>query len=395
MIDFADMEKREIYLDNSATTPLSPAAKAKIAEVVEIYGNPSSLHSVGQSAEKVVNTAREQILACLGVRKREDTLVFTSCGTEATSTALFGTAFAKKRREATRILTTDSEHPSVSRVLDSLSENGFEIVRIPTREGVLDMKALESALDKPVFLASFMLVNNETGARYDVERAFELIKEKYPEAVTHCDAVQGFMKIPFTPASLHADLITVSGHKLHAPKGVGALYISGEMIKKKKIVPFMLGGGQESGWRSGTENTIGIAAFGAAAEDIRNRRGEIAKHLCELYSYATEKLSALDVRINKPAGDRVSHIINITVPNIKSETLLHFLSAEGIYVSSGSACSAHSHKPSSALVAFGVSAEDADSSLRISLSEYNTKEDIDALVAALSSAIARLVRIKR
>ena len=390
-----NVSKKEIYLDNSATTPLSEAAKAKIFEAVEIYGNPSSLHSKGQEAEKLINTAREQILSCLGVRKREDMLVFTSCGTEATSMALFGTAFAKKRREASRILTTDSEHSSVSKVMDSLGENGFEIVKIPTVGGVLDMNALESALERPVFLASFMLVNNETGAVYKVGEAFKRIKERYPDAVTHCDAVQGFMKIPFTPAGLCADLVTVSGHKLHAPKGVGALYISGDMIKKKKIVPYILGGGQEKGWRSGTENTIGISAFGAAADDIKKRRAEISQHLEELYGYGCEKLSALGIRINRPEGDRASHIINITIPNIKSETILHFLSAEGIFISSGSACSAHSGAPSSALLAFGVSAKDADSSLRISFSEYNKKEDIDALAAGLSAAISRLVRIKR
>lgn len=387
--------KKEIYLDNSATTPLSDAAKAKIAEAMEIYGNPSSLHSAGQNAEKLISVARGQILACLGVRRREDALVFTSCGTEATSLALFGTAFAKKRREAIRILTTDSEHSSVTKAMDSLAENGFEIVKIPTKEGVLDMTALEAALAKPIFLASFMLVNNETGARYAVEEAFGKIKERYPESVTHCDAVQGFMKIPFTPASLGADLLTVSGHKLHAPKGVGALYISGDMIKKKKIVPVLLGGGQESGWRSGTENTLGIAAFGAAAEDIRARRGEISEKMAELYDYAHGKLTALGVRINQPAGERVSHIINITVPNIKSETMLHFLSGEGIYVSSGSACSSHSHTPSRALTAFGLSAADADSSIRVSISEKTTESDIDALVERLDAGLRMLVRIRR
>ena len=223
-----------IYLDNSATTPLSDAVKERISEVLDVYGNPSSLHSAGQEAEKLLIRAREQMLASLGVRKREDMLIFTSCGTEANSTALFGTAYAKKRREASRILTTDSEHPSISRVLDILAEDGFEIVKIPTKNGVLDMNAVRAALDRPIFMASFMLVNNETGAHYRVEEAFEMIKDRYPEAVTHCDAIQGFMKLPFTPASLHADLVSVSGHKIHAPKGVGALYISAEMINKKK-----------------------------------------------------------------------------------------------------------------------------------------------------------------
>ncbi len=388
--------KKEIYLDNSATTPLSNAAKAKIAEALEIYGNPSSLHSLGKDAEELIKEARENILRALGVRVRDAELVFTSCGTEATALAFFGSAHAKERREATRILVTDSEHPSVYESAKALTREGFEVVEIPTRGGVLDMAAVDRALDKKIFLASFMLVNNETGALYNAGEAFAKIKAKYPEAITHCDAVQGFLKVPFTPANLHADLVTVSAHKIHAPKGVGALYISADMIKKKKIVPYLYGGGQEKGYRSGTENTIGIAAFGAAVADAYRRAAEIRARLTELYTYACEQLQTLDgVRINTPAEKKVSHIINITLPNIKSETVLHFLSADGVFVSSGSACSSHSHTPSRALTAFGLSAADADCSLRISLSEYNSREDIDALVASLASALTRLVRIKR
>ena len=386
---------REIYLDNSATTPLSVAARNKILEVADIYGNPSSLHSMGQSAEKVIREARESILSSLGVRAREGELIFTSCGTEATALALLGSAHAKERRDALRILTTDSEHPSVERNLLSLEKEGFEIVRIPTKGGALDIDALCKALDKKIFMASFMLVNNATGAIYNVAEAFSKIKAKYPEAITHCDAVQGFMKIPFTPSSLKADLVTVSGHKLHAPKGVGALYISADMMKKRKISPFLLGGGQENGMRSGTENTIGIAAFGAAVADIKSRAAENRAHFAELYSYATEKIEALGIRINRPVGNHAHHIINVTIPNIKSETVLHFLSADGVFVSSGSACSSHSKTPSGTLIAFGLTPSEADSSLRISFSEYNTKDDIDALCESLKSALDRLVRIKR
>lgn len=386
--------QKEIYLDNSATTPLSPAVKEKIVQMLDVYGNPSSLHSLGQRAEAELKTAREALLSALGARPREGEFVFTSSGTEATSLAFFGCARAKERRDASRILITDSEHPSVKNTAAQLSKEGFEIVQIPTRGGVLDMAALEAALDKKIFLASFMLVNNETGARYDVESAFRAIRAEYPDAITHCDAVQGFMKVMFTPSSLGADFITVSGHKLHAPKGVGGLYISADIIKKKKISPFIFGGGQEKGMRSGTENTIGIAAFGTAVNDIKQKRAQNATHLEQLYLYATEKLEALGLRINRPEGARVSHIINLTLPRIKSETMLHFLSADGIFVSSGSACSSHSKNPSSALIAFGLTPEDADCSLRISLSEYNTKQDIDALVASLSTALERLVRIR-
>lgn len=385
-----------IYLDNSATTPLSQAAKDKMREAAEQYGNPSSLHSMGQRAEKLLCEAREEVLLGLGLRPRtkSGTFVFTSCGTEATALALFGTAHAKARRTATRIVTTDSEHPSVSRVMERLATEGFEIVRIPTRRGIPDCEALEKALAQPIFLASFMLVNNETGAQYPVGDLFRLIKATYPNAITHCDAVQGFMKMPFTPTSLCADLITVSGHKIHAPKGVGGLYIANELIQAKKIVPFLVGGGQENGWRSGTENVIGIAAFGAAVKDLRQKEAEVRAHVSELRAYAENALSALPIRINRPDGPFLPHILNITLPDIKSETMLHALSADGIFVSSGSACSSHSHHPSDSLLAFGLTPHEADCSLRISLSDNNTSEEIDALCASLQNNLSRLVRKK-
>lgn len=386
----------KIYLDNSATTPLSEAAKQAILSTMDVYGNPSSLHSEGQNAERLLENAREQVLAGLGLRPRQKdgVLVFTGSGTEASALALLGTAYAKKRRTATRILTTDSEHPSVARVMDRLAEEGFEIVRLSTRRGVLDREELEKALDKPIFLASLMLVNNETGAIYPVGAAFRAIKAKYPDAITHCDAVQGFMKLPFTPATLSADLITVSAHKLHAPKGVGALYIDAKLIKAKKIVPVLAGGGQEGGLRSGTENLLGIVAFGASVEELRRKRSEISEHVRALRAYANEKLSALDLRINQPEGEALPYIINVTLPDIKSETMLHALSADGIFVSSGSACSSHSHHPSESLLAFGLTPQEADCSLRISLSRNNTTDEIDALCASLQKNIQRLVKIR-
>ena len=388
------MEKRTVYLDNSATTPLSAAARTALTDAMEHFGNPSSLHTLGQSAEKLVREARDSIAEALGVRRGQGTVIFTSCGTEATSLALFGTAYAKQRREATRILTTDSEHPATHKALEELERDGFEVVKISTRGGVLNRDELEAALDKRIFMASFMLVNNETGALYSVGEAFSAIKRRYPDAITHCDAIQGFMRVRFTPQTLKADLISVSGHKIHAPKGVGALYVSNELIKAKKIVPFLRGGGQEGGMRSGTENVMGISAFGASARDMAARRAQIEAHLKELYGYVCESLENTDIRINVPEGARVDHIINITLPSIKSETMLHHLSADGVYVSSGSACSSHSNTPSGSLIAFGLTPKQADCSLRISLSEYNTREDIDALRASLRTGLDRLVRIK-
>ena len=386
-----------IYLDNSATTPLSPAAKEAMISAMECFGNPSSLHKAGQDAERLMEQAREEVLRGLGLRPRQKDgiLVFTSCGTEATSLALLGTAHAKERREARRILTTDSEHPSVEQVLLQLEKEDFEVVRIPTHAGVPDMEALQKALDQKIFLATFMLVNNETGARYPVEDMFRKIKQAYPNAITHCDAVQGFMKTPFTPMSLGADLITVSAHKLHAPKGVGALYISAPLIKGKRIVPFLRGGGQEGGFRSGTENIVGIAAFGASVADLRTRNEERRAHVQELYTYATQLLSQLPIRINRPAGQSIPYILNLTLSSIKSETMLHALSADGIFVSSGSACSSHSAHPSGTLLAFGLTPEEADCSLRISFSDMNTKEELDALYESLEKNIQRLVRIRR
>lgn len=384
-----------IYLDNSATTPLCEAAREAVCNAMEHYGNPSSLHTLGQQSEKLVRVAREQLLSALGVRRGQGTVVFTSCGTEATSLAIFGCAYAKTRRDATRILTTDSEHPATAQALSALEGDGFEIVRIPTRGGVLDMEAVSAALDKKIFMATFMLVNNETGALYSVKEAFARIKRRYPDAITHCDAIQGFMRVSFTPSAIGAELVSVSGHKIHAPKGVGALYIDAALLKAKKISPFLLGGGQEDGMRSGTENVMGISAFGAAAQYMSENRVQIQATMRELYDYAAERLSALDVQINRPAGARVDHIINITLPDIKSETMLHHLSAKGIFVSSGSACSSHSSKPSGSLIAFGLTPHMADCSLRVSMSPFNTKEHIDALCDGLENGIDTLVRIRR
>ena len=390
------MTSRVIYLDNNATTPLSDAAKQALIAAADCYGNPSSLHPSGQEARRLVENAREEILRGLGLRSRQKDgiLLFTSCGTEATSQAILGTVYAKERRDATRILTTDSEHSSVTRVMEQLERDGFEVIRIPTKRGVPDQNALRAALNKRILLASFMLVNNETGALYPVGEMLRTVKEAYPDAVTHCDAVQGFMKVPFTPASLCADLISLSAHKLHAPKGIGALYVSSALIKAKKIVPLLRGGGQEMGLRSGTENVPGIAAFGASVADLRGRISQRSEQMQALYDYAAERLTALSLRINRPAEGYVPYTLNLTLPSIKSETMLHALSADGIFVSSGSACSSHSAHPSGALIAFGLTPEEADCSLRISFSEYNTREDVDALCESLERNLERLVRIR-
>ena len=381
-----------IYFDNSATTALSDAAINAIKEGTVRYGNPSSLHTLGFEAERELEKSREAVAAALGAKSGR--IIFTASGTEATNLVFFGSVEAKTRRVANRIIITDSEHPSVSGPAAILEQKGFEIVRIPTVNGELDRAALSSALEKPIFLASLMLVNNETGALYDVSDAFSEIRRKYPDAILHCDAVQGFLKVKFDPASLGADCITVSGHKIHAPKGIGALWISDRMIKERKIAPVTIGGGQEKGYRSGTENTLGISAFAAAAtEGKRDFSANFAK-MTELREYAIEKLGSLDgVKLNLPKK-AAPHVLSVTLPDIKSETMVHYLSSKGICVSSGSACSSHSNKTSSALLAFGLSKHAADCTIRVSFCRYNEKHEVDALADALSEGIKTLVRIK-
>ena len=385
-----------IYLDNSATTALCPEARDAMLEAMETFGNPSSLHGAGQAAHTLVERARGQVAGALGVRlTRPQELIFTSSGTEASNLAILGSVYAKSRRIGKRIITTDCEHPSVDAVMERLAADGFDVVRVPTRGGTLDVDAAIRALDEPTVLVSMMLVNNETGARFDVERVFRAAKQKNPATVTHCDAVQGFLKIPFTPASLGADMVTVSAHKIHGPKGVGALYVSPAIHKAKQLAPYIHGGGQESGLRSGTENVVCICGFGAAAARGVVRRDQDVQRVTELRTYLEARLSALDVRVNVPAGDRAPHIVSLTLPQIKSQTMLNWLSAKGICVSSGSACSSHKQTASPTLLAFGLTPREADCTLRVSLCADNTEAQLDALCETLEGGLATLVRIKR
>ena len=387
---------REIYFDNSATTALSPAVKARMAEVMECYGNPSSLHALGNRAHDILETARRQVGEAFGVRRPEaGEILFTSCGSESDNLAILGCAYAKPRRRGMKIITTDSEHAAVENTMRKLEADGFEVARIRTVGGVLDMEHYQKELNDRVFLVSMMMVNNETGALYDLKRVFSMAKKKNPDIVTHTDAVQGFLKCRFTPKNLGADLVTVSAHKIHGPKGVGALYVSADSRRRRDIVPWLIGGGQEAGFRSGTENVIGIAGFAEAVREGFACLGDDVQTMRDLRAYAIEKLSALPVRLNLPKGECAPHVLNLTLPSIRSETMLHSLSKEGIYISNGSACSSHHSNPSSALLSFGLTEAEAESSIRISFSKYNTKEDVDALADALSDSVNRLVSAAR
>lgn len=388
---------KEIYLDNSATTALCEAAKDKMREAMEIYGNPSSLHSMGQTARAVIEEARAAVSLSLGFRTPlpAGQLLFTSSGSEADNLAVLGCAYAKERRRGGYIVTTDSEHPGVMRAMEALERDGFHVLRIPTVGGALDFDVYRSYLEKKPFLVSIMAVNNETGALYNLKRAFAMAKANDPDTVTHTDAVQAYLKCRLSPTAISADLVTLSAHKIHAPKGVGALYVSADAKRRRDLIPVMLGGGQEYGFRSGTENVIGIAAFGAAAREGYLHLAERVTHMRTLLSYAEERLSSLPITLHLPRGERAPHILNFALPDIKSETALHALSAHGIFLSAGSACSSHSKSVSSALLAFGIPESEAECSLRLSLCHTNTREEIDALAEALEGEIARLCRIHR
>ncbi len=383
---------QKIYFDNSATTKMSDKAKEKMVEVIENhFGNPSSLHDVGLDAEHVKEDARKIILATLGIQRGvRGELVFTSGGTESNNMAILGVVNSKNRRGNEKILITAGEHSSVEETCQALAKKGFTVLRVPTVGGKLDIDFIREN-GKDVILASFMHVNNETGALYNLKEAFDTVKALSPQCVTHADCVQSYMKVKFTKKSINADLITLSAHKINGAKGVGALYISPEIIKVKKLVPIVYGGGQEENIRSGTENVYGIVAFGEAAREHYSKLNEEIEKMARVRAYIVDKLSDTEVRLNIP--ERFApHIINITLPGIRSETMLHFLSSRGVYVSSGSACSSHSSKVSSALTAFGIDPKLADSSIRASFCPDNTIEEADIFISALLDGIKSLQR---
>ena len=387
------MAEREYYFDNSATTKISPKALASVMEAYESFGNPSSLHKKGVDASKRIKQASASVARLLGCDGMGN-IIFTSGGTEANNLALLGGFYSKKRRVGDTVMITDSEHASVENAAIKLEKEGYKVIRVPTLKGELDVDFIRANLSSSVVMASFMSVNNETGAVYNIKDAFAVIKKYDPNIITHTDAVQALGKIRIDARRLNCDMISVSSHKIHGPMGIGALYVSKEIIKAKKISPIFCGGGQQGDLRSGTENLPAILGFGTACDEAFTSFASNVERMSAVREYLVQRLSSLDVKINAPLTC-APHVVNITLPGIKSEVMLHFLSASDIYISGGSACSSNHPSISRALKSFGLSDFDADCSVRISISYINTTEEVDFLVEKLESGIATLVKRKK
>ena len=368
----------EIYLDNGATTRTCPeAAEIALKVMCEDYGNPSSTHKKGREAKAVLDHARAQIMAALGAKDGE--LVFTSCGSESDNWAIMEGAAAKKR-VGKHIISSVTEHDAIRKSLEAMEQRGWEVTLLsPGADGAVSPEAVREALRPDTALVSLMLVNNETGAITDIAGVRKVLKEAGSQALLHTDAVQGFLKVPFTPASLGADLISLSGHKIHAPKGIGALYIA----KGVRIAPYILGGGQENGLRSGTEPLPQIAAFGAAAEAGAKEAAEAQRRMAELRQRCIDRVKA-EAEDAVVIGGGAPHVLCLSLPGYRSEVLMNWLEAKEIYVSKGSACKRG--RRSHVLEAMNLPAKVIDGAIRVSLSRFTTAEEIDAFAEALLEA---------
>lgn len=370
-----------IYLDNSATTkPCDKAIEYMNTCLKENWGNPSSLHLLGMNAENTVTSARECVAKSICANPNE--IIFTSGGTEANNTAVMSALFRKNR--GNRVITTAIEHHSVLECFKRLENSGFEVIYLkPNREGVISLEELENSLNSNTVLVSIMMVNNEVGSVEPIEQAVKLTKAKAPNAFFHCDAVQGYGKLPINVKKLGVDMLTASGHKVHAPKGIGFLYLN----SKTHIPPFIVGGGQEKGMRSGTESVPLIASLQGAVEDFPNLETAL-KTTRLLFLYAKKRLGELP-QVTFNSGDNgLPYVLNISVNGYRSETLLHFLEMKDIYVSSGSACS--KGNTSYVLKEMGVNPKSIDSALRLSFSKHTAEKEIDVLYHALKEATEKL-----
>ena len=377
------MTEMEVYLDNAATTrPCAEAVAAAVEAMTEKYGNPSSLHRAGLNAQLLVDDARKAIASAIGADS--DNIYFTSGATESNNLALRGAsaAYGRKRK---RIVISAVEHASVEETAADLEKSGFEVVRVSPREdGRYYAADFVSACDENTCLISMMYVNNETGYILPVKETFSAVKRKYPDIITHTDCVQAFMKLPVKANALCADLISLSGHKIHGGKGVGALYIK----KGVRVIPTVTGGKQERGIRSGTESVPMIAAFGAAVKKLAPTITERYEKAGGLKAYLLGRLGGIDgVTVNSPE-DGSPYVVNISAVGKRSEIMLHFLESKEIYVSSGSACS--KGQQSGVLGQFGIKDKRADSALRISMTADTTEEELDIFCGALREGMEKV-----
>ena len=372
-----------IYLDNSATTRQYDAVTQAMKEAMEdSFGNPSSLHSLGLKSEKLMRESRRTVAKTMGAAEGE--IIFTSGGTESDNTALFGIAHARKR-DGKKIITSCVEHPAVLEACRALEQEGFTVEYIGVDDKCrLNMEQLAAAIDEETTLISIMTVNNETGTIMPVEE----IAAMKGRAVFHTDAVQGYGKVDLTHTG--ADLISVSGHKIHGPKGMGALYVR----KGVRLPAFIVGGGQEGHMRSGTENVPGIIGLGKAAEiacsDIKGRTAKMRAARDYLLAGLLDGLS--DIRVNSPE-DGAAGVLNLSFLGTRGEVLLHTLEQDGIFVSTGSACSSNKKGQSHVLKAMGLKDKEIEGAIRFSFSEFNTIEEMDYVIEKVKAAVTGFRRL--
>ena len=385
---------KEVYLDNSATTRAYPEVGDLVRKVLcEDYGNPSSLHNKGVIAENYMNDARKKIAKTLKVQEKE--ICFTSGGTESNNLAIIGVAEANKR-SGKHVITTSIEHPSVSATMAYLEEHGYEVTYLPVDAyGVISLDDLKAAIRPDTILVSLMQVNNEIGAVEPIAEAGALIKQCNPQTLFHVDAIQSYGKMRIYPAKMHVDLLSVSGHKIHGPKGSGFLYIK----DKTKIHPLLNGGGQQRGMRSGTENVPAIAGMGKAAEEMYQNLDTDLDRMYALKQRLADGISTMEnVRINGLCGrDSAPHVLSVSFAGVRSEVLLHALEEREIYVSAGSACASNhpDTSGSATLRAIGLPKELLNSTIRFSLSVFTTEEEIDYTVQVLHELVPMLRRFTR
>ena len=382
----------QAYLDNSATTKCSERAKNKMLQtLLADYGKPSSRHMMGVDAERYVKEAQEKIAKTLKAEPKE--IIFTSGGTESNNMALIGTAMANKRA-GMHLITTGIEHASVAAPMEYLEEQGFHVTYLPVdKDGIISLEKLREAVDEETILVSLMMVNNEIGALEPIEEAVRVIKEKNPKTLIHVDAIQAYGKFRIIPKKLGIDLLSVSGHKIHGPKGSGFLYVK----DKTKIKPLIYGGGQQKGMRSGTENVPGIAGLGEAAEEIyENFEGKVDKMyaLKQRFVEGVQKIEGVFVN-GKTGRDSAPHIVSVSVDGVRSEVMLHTLEDKNIYVSAGSACSSNKPAVSHTLQQIGLRKDLLDSTIRFSFCVDTTEEEIDYALEVLAEVIPQLRKYTR